>query len=120
VWGEEVRQALANIFTHGETHEPLIDSGSITVSEVRISPDLKNATVYVMPLAGGHKEEVLEALSQYAPRIRKLVNNHVVLRYSPKLYFKLDTSFETANRINELLNSERVKQDVSADPISEE
>ena len=110
--GEEVRQALSNIFMHGETHEPLLDSGSITVSEVRISPDLKNATVYVMPLAGGNKEEVMEALSEYAPRIRKLMNRHVVLRYSPKLFFKLDNSFENANRINVLLNSERVKKDV--------
>ena len=118
--GEEVRQALSNIFMHGETHEPLLDSGSITVSEVRISPDLKNATVFVMPLAGGNKDEVLEALSENAPRIRKLMNRHVVLRYSPKLFFKLDTSFENANRINMLLNSERVQKDVSIPEAEEE
>ena len=111
--GEEIRSALAQIFAHGETHNPILDSSSITVSEVRISPDLKNATAYVMPLAGGNKEAVLEALKDNASRLRGMVSRKIILRTSPKIMFKLDTSFEEANRINLLLNSERVKADVT-------
>ena len=110
--GEELRSALAQIFAHGETHVPELDSSSITVSEVRISPDLKNATAYVMPLAGNKKEAVMEALKERAGFIRSLLSKRVVLRYTPRIVFKLDTSYEVAGRINELLNSERVKQDL--------
>lgn len=110
--GEEIRNAIAYVFAHGETHVPLLDSSSITVSEVRISPDLKNATVYVMPLAGSKKDAVMQTLADEAPHIRQLMNKRIALRHSPKLYFKLDVSFENANRINELLNSERVKADL--------
>jgi ribosome-binding factor A len=109
--GEAVRSALALIFSHGETHIPVLDSASLTVSEVRISPDLKNATVYVMPLAGEKKDEVLEALKQNHGHIRRLMNEKIVLRYSPKLYFKLDTSFEVASRINHLLQAHKPKDD---------
>lgn len=110
--GEEIRSALAQIFAHGETHNPILDGSSITVSEVRISPDLKNATAYVMPLAGSNKEAVMEALKDNAGRLRSMVTRKVILRTSPRIGFKLDTSFEEANRINLLLNSERVRADV--------
>lgn len=113
--GEEIRAALAQIFMFGETHVPELDSGSITVSEVRISPDLKNATVFVMPLAGSNKEKIMDALKENVNRIRYLMNQKVVLRFSPKIFFKLDHSFEEANRINMLLQSERVRQDVVKD-----
>ena len=111
--GEEIRAALAQIFMHGETHNPVLDSASITVSEVRISPDLKNATAYIMPLAGSNKTSVLAELKENAPRLRGLVSRHIILRTSPRISFVLDTSFEEANRINQLLNSERVKADIS-------
>lgn len=111
--GEEMRSALALMFAHGETHVPVLDSSSITVSEVRISPDLKNATAYVMPLAGSNKEAVMAALKEHGGRIRSLMSRKVLLRVVPKLNFKLDISFENANRINELLNSDRVKADIS-------
>jgi ribosome-binding factor A len=113
--GEEIRAALAQIFMHGETHVPELDGGSITVSEVRISPDLKNATVYVMPLAGSNKEGIMDALKENVNRVRYLMNQKVVLRFSPKLFFKLDNSFEVANRINTLLQSDRVKRDLDTD-----
>jgi ribosome-binding factor A len=110
--GEEIRAALSTIFLHGETHHPVLDGSSITVSEVRISPDLKNATAFVMPLAGSNKQQVMAALNENASRLRGLVSRHIILRTSPKITFKLDTSFEEANRINLLLNSERVRADV--------
>lgn len=117
--GEEIRSALATIFMHGETHNPVLDGSSITVSEVRISPDLKNATAYVMPLAGGNKEVVMTALKDNASRLRGMVARKIILRTSPKIMFKLDDSFEVAGRINELLNSDRVKADVTK-PAEEE
>jgi ribosome-binding factor A len=110
--GEEIRRALSNVFMRGETHEPLLDSGSITVSEVRVAPDMKNATVYVMPLAGEKRKEIMIMLDETAPRLRKLVADRVELRYTPKLHFKLDTSFEEAGRIAQLLNDPKVKRDV--------
>ena len=117
--GEEIRSALAMIFAHGETHNPILDGSSITVSEVRISPDLKNATAYVMPLAGSNKEVVMEALKDNAGRLRGMVTRKIILRTSPRIAFKLDTSFEEANRINLLLNSERVRADVLK-PVDDE
>lgn len=117
--GEEIRNALAMIFAHGETHNPVLDGSSITVSEVRISPDLKNATAYVMPLAGGNKEAVLKELIENASRLRGMVTRKIVLRTSPKIFFKLDTSFEEAGRIHKLLQSERVQADVNK-PMNDE
>lgn len=111
--GEAVRGALAQIFMQGETHNPVLDSASLTISEVRISPDLKNATVYCMPLAGAHKDVVMAALKEHAGQIRRLMNDKIVLRYSPKLFFKLDNSFEVASRINTLLQSDKVKKDIT-------
>lgn len=102
--GEEIRAVLAQMFAHGETHLVELDSASITVSEVRISPDLKNATAYVMPLAGQNKEAVMKALTENASRIRHLMIKRITLRTAPKLYFKLDTSYEVAHRVSELLN----------------
>lgn len=110
--GEEIRSALAQIFALGESHDPVLDSASITVSEVRISPDLKNATAYVMPLAGSNKEVVFEALKDNAGRLRSLVSRRIVLRTSPRIVFKLDTSYEVAGRINTLLQSDRVRADL--------
>lgn len=107
--GEEIRSVLAQMFAHGETHVTELDSASITVSEVRISPDLKNATAYVMPLAGINKDMVMRALTENASRIRHLLVKRVVLRSAPKLHFKLDTSYEVAHRVSELLN--QVRQD---------
>ncbi len=110
--GEEIRNALALIFAHGETHNPILDGSSITVAEVRISPDLKNATAYVMPLAGSNKDAVMVALKENASRLRGMVSRKIILRTSPRIMFKLDESFEVANRINVLLQSERVQADV--------
>lgn len=109
--GEEIRHALSDIFLRGELYDPELQGVSITVSEVRVSPDLKNATAYVMPLAGANKEEILDALNRAAPGIRYLVSEKVELRYMPRLNFKLDTSYEEAGKINALLHDVRGKGD---------
>ncbi len=110
--GEELRAVLAQMFAHGETHVVELDSASITVSEVRISPDLKNATAYVMPLAGHNKEIVMKALAEYASRIRHLMIKRITLRTAPKLSFKLDTSYEVAHRVTQLLNEVKKADEV--------
>jgi ribosome-binding factor A len=120
--GEAIRHALADIFMRGECHMPeLAHSGiSITVSEVRVSPDLKNATAYVMPLAGEHKEELIKALKEATPELRYLVSKKVDLRYMPRIHFTLDNSFDEAQRINNLLKNPEVARDLEKDRNPEE
>lgn len=110
--GEEIRHALAEIFLRGECHSPALHGASITVSEVRVSPDLKNATAFVMPLAGENKEEMIEALKDAAPEIRHLVSKKVKLRHAPRIHFSLDQSFDEAERINSLLKKPEVARDL--------
>src|SRR5579885_1869133 len=88
--GEALRKALSEIFLRGETHVQELDNASITVSEVRMTPDLKHATAFGMPLAGGNKQEVMKALETHAPHIRHLAADKVDLRYMPHIHYKLD------------------------------
>ena len=110
--GEEVRHGLARILARGELRDPVLAEATVTVTEARMSPDLKHATVFVMPLAGAHAPEVLAGLKRSAPYLRGLLAREVALRFSPSLAFLLDTSFEHANRINELLHRPEVQRDV--------
>lgn len=110
--GEEIRHALAEIFMRGECHTPGLVNASITVSEVRVSPDLKNATAYVMPLGGNQKDELLAVLQEAAPEIRYLASKRIKLRYMPKIHFALDKSFDEAQRIGELLKKPEVARDL--------
>jgi len=113
--GEEVRHGLARIFERGELNDPALAEVTLTVTEVRMSPDLRHATVFVMPLAGAHAPETLAGLKRGAPYLRGLIAREVVLRYAPSLSFMLDTSFEHANRITELLHRPEVQRDVRRD-----
>lgn len=110
--GEEIRHALSDIFLRGEVHSMGLYGASITVSEVRVSPDLKNATAYVMPLAGKNKEELLDSLKESSSEIRYLVSKRMNLRYMPRIVFALDNSYEEAERISELLNKPEVARDL--------
>jgi len=110
--GEEIRHALAEPLLHGELHDPALDGVSITVTEVRVSPDLKNATAFVMPLGGVEADEVVGALNHAAPYLRGVVAKRVRLRHAPRLGFRLDTSFDEGDRIDRLLASEKVRRDV--------
>jgi ribosome-binding factor A len=111
--GEEVRHGLARILARGELHDPALAGTTITVTEARMSPDLKHATVFVMPLAGAHAPEVLAGLKRSATFLRGLLAREVTLRFSPSLAFVLDTSFEHASRISQLLHRPEVKRDVT-------
>jgi len=110
--GEELRHAIADVFMRGELHSHEIDTRTITVSEVRISPDLKNATVYVMPLAGAHKKEIIQWLTEISPYTRSLIGKKMYLRHIPRLKFVLDETFEVADKINTIINSPAVKRDL--------
>ncbi len=103
--GEELRHTLAGILLRGECHHPDLIDASITVSEVRVSPDLRNATVFVAPLAGSRKDPIMTALMASAGELRHLVGRKVILRSTPRFSFRLDESFENAFRIQQLLNT---------------
>ena len=111
--GEEIRHALSDIFLRGECHSQGLMGSSITVSEVRVAPDLKNATAFVMPLAGRNKEDLLETLKMASPELRHLVSKRMKLRYTPKLFFQLDSTYEEAQRINDLLLKPEVLRDIA-------
>jgi ribosome-binding factor A len=110
--GEEVRHALAKIFREGECRNPALESASITVTEVRMSSDLRNATAFVMPLAGTNATEVLANLKRSALFLKGLVAREAQLRNTPSLVFALDDSFDRADRITALLARPEVARDL--------
>lgn len=110
--GEELRHALARILRDGECRDPVLENASITVTEVRISPDLRNATAFVMPLAGTRATEVVASLERSATFLKGLVAREVQLRNTPNLVFALDDSFDRAARISTLLTRPEVARDL--------
>ena len=110
--GELVRHKIAEMLVRGDIHDEVIASHSITIPEVRISPDMKLATVYVMPLGGSDMKPVIAALDRNKKYIRAQVAQTLNLRYAPDLRFREDATFEEATRIDRLLDSPHVRQDV--------
>jgi ribosome-binding factor A len=110
--GEELRHALARIFERGELRDPDLAGVTLTVTEVRVSPDLKNATAFVVPLGGINNAKVLAALKRSAPYLRRAVADAVELRYAPAITFALDTAFDHARRIDALLRRPEVERDL--------
>lgn len=113
--GELVRHALAGFFAREEIDDPALAGVTVSVPEVRMSADLKTATVYVMPLGGAHAAEVAEALNRHHRFIRGSVSGALDLRFIPELKFRVDESFAEADRIEALLKSERVARDLRHD-----
>lgn len=115
--GEEIRHALAMLFQRDEIPWPSGQSpGMLTVSEVQVSPDLKNATVFVLPLGGRQVPETVRLLNEMVKFFRHEVAEAIQLRYAPRLYFKADTSFEYANKIETLLASPEVARSLHKKP----
>lgn len=111
--GELVRHKLAELLSRGEIDDDVLASHIVTVPEVRMSPDLRHATVFVMPLGGADVEAVLSALARHRRFIRGEVAHAVSnLKYAPEMHFRKDESFEEASRIDRILSSERVRRDV--------
>lgn len=113
--GELVRHALAEAIQRGETRDPALDGLVITVPEVRMSPDLKIATAYVMPLGGQHSDGIVKALARDAKILRKEIASKVALKFVPELRFRMDETFDEAQRIDQLLDSDKVRQDLAND-----
>jgi len=113
--GEAVRHALAKILSEGECREPALDNTSITVTEVRMSPDLRNATAFVVPLAGMNAAEVVAALNHCATFLKGCLAREVQLRNTPNLVFALDYSFDQADRISALLARPEVARDLNSE-----
>ena len=116
--GEAVRHALVEVFARGHIRDPDLAEVSLTVSEVRMSPDLRQATAFVLPLGGGDNAAILKALKRAAPFLRGEVARLVDLRYAPELRFVTDTSFDAAGRISTALAQPDVQRDIAPPPPS--
>jgi ribosome-binding factor A len=117
--GEQVRHAIAEILAQGSVHDADLEGHIITVPEVRMSPDLKLATVYVMPLGGRDTELVLAALERNKKFLRGEVARRVNLKFAPDLRFRVDERFDEAERIEKLLRTPAVQKDLEQDPDSD-
>ena len=117
--GELVRHALAAMFARGEIEDDALRGAVITVPEVRMTPDLKIANAYVMPLGGLHAEEIVAALNRHRKFVRGRVAPQINMKYAPEIRFFVDDTFEEASRIDALLRSEKVQRDLDDDGETE-
>ena len=113
--GELVRHALAGLFARGEVEDPALSGAVITVPEVRMTPDLKLANAYIIPLGGERAAEIVEALNRHRKFIRGRVAPELDLKYAPEVKFFVDDTFDEFGRIDALLRSDRVQRDLSKD-----
>src|SRR5246500_2256186 len=113
--GETVRHAIADILSHGSVHDPELEGHIITVPEVRMSPDLKLATIYVMPLGGRDTDVVMAALERNKKYLRGVVARRVNLKFAPDIRFRVDDRFDEAERIEKLLRTPAVRRDLAPD-----
>ena len=112
---ESIRHALAEILSRGEVVDPVLNTHVVTIANVRMSPDLKLATVATMPLGGKDAQKTIAALEVHKKELRALVARRVNLKYAPDLRFVLDDSFDAQSRIDALLGSEEVARDLVRD-----
>jgi ribosome-binding factor A len=110
--GELVRHALAAMFARGDIEDDALHGAVITVPEVRMTPDLKIANAYVMPLGGQHAEEIVATLNRHRKFVRGRVAPQINMKYAPEVRFYVDDTFEEAGRIDSLLRSEKVRRDL--------
>lgn len=110
--GEALRHALARIVASDELHDPALSGLTLTVTEVRVSPDLKNATAFVVPLGGEGLDDAVAALNRASGYVRSQIAHEVVLRHVPRIAFAADRSFDQAERIDDILRRRRVRQDL--------
>jgi len=110
--GEIIRHAVADMLTRGEVHDPVLEGHMITVPEVRMTADLRLATIYVMPLGGRDQTEVLAALDRNKKFLRREVARRVNLKFAPEIRFRIDERFDEAERIEKLLRTPEVQRDL--------
>ena len=116
---ESVRHALADLLSRGEIVDPVLNRQVVTIPQVRMSPDLKLATVSIMPLGGKNAEKTIAALTLHKKELRTLVAHRVNLKYAPDLRFVLDTSFDEQSKIDALLRSPAVARDLGPETTEE-
>jgi ribosome-binding factor A len=117
--GELIRHALAEILVRGEVHDPVIENHVITVPEVRMTPDLRLATIYVMPLAGRDAGEVVAAFERNKRFLRGELAHRVNMKFAPEIRFRIDERFEEAERIEKLLRTPDVQRDLDKNDDTE-
>jgi ribosome-binding factor A len=105
--GEMIKQSLGQIFLRDEAKVPVLETRNITVTEVRMSPDLKNARAYVLPLGGKDAENAVSILTEFSPRIRKVLSKKVDMKFLPRVSFVNDTSFDYAEKIEKLIQENK-------------
>ncbi len=118
--GEQIRRRLADVLMRGDVHDPELNAMSITVGEVRTSPDLKHADAFVMPLGGDGIDAALGALRRNRGELRRLVARGLALKFAPDLRFHPDHSFDRMDETRRLLAEDRVRRDIAADPAPDD
>lgn len=113
--GERVRHILSELLSRQEVHDDTLTARSVSVTEVRMTPDLRNAAVYVKPLLGADEDEVVQALRQNTAYLQREVAKRLGLKFAPKLKFRADESFDEADRIEKLLRDPKVARDLGED-----
>jgi ribosome-binding factor A len=116
--GEVVRHTVADLLSRGAVHDPVVEAHIVTVPEVRMSPDLRTATIYVMPLGGKDEQTVVDALERNKRFLRGEIARRVNLKFAPDIRFRLDERFDEAERIEKLLRTPEVQRDL--EPNSDE
>ncbi len=112
--GEVIRHAIAEILSRGDVHDPVLQGHVITVPEVRMTADLRLATIYVMPLGGRDEQAVVDALERHKRYLRGEIARRVDMKFAPDIRFRLDERFDEADRIERLLRSPQVKRDLGS------
>lgn len=110
--GELIRRSLSEVLARGDVHDPDLNRMSITVGEVRTSPDLRVATAYVLPLGGQGQEDVLKLLARNKNELRKIIAKKLALKYAPDLRFQLDETFDRMDDTRRMLNLDAVRRDL--------
>jgi len=113
--GELIRHAMAEMLTRGDVHDPVLESHMITIPEVRMTADLKLATIYVMPLGGRDVKDVITALNNNKKYLRGEIAHRVNLKFAPDIRFRADERFDEAERIEKLLRTPAVQRDLTDD-----
>ena len=112
--GELIRRRLSDVLNQGDIHDPDLNRLSITVGEVRCSPDLKVATAYVLPLGGDHRDEALDALRRNRSEIRRVVGKGLALKFSPEIRFAIDDTFDRLDDTRRMFSDETVRRDIDS------
>jgi len=112
--GELIRRTLSEVLARGDVHDPELNRLSMTVGEVRTSPDLKIATAYVLPLAGEGREDAVALLARNRGELRRLIGKKLAMKYTPDLRFRLDETFDQMDETRRLFSDEQVRRDIES------